>query len=700
MKKEAVTPQKLSPPTPGSAGSPRKLSPLQLLGASPLLQLALIALVGMLAYSNTLQVPFVIDDESSIVGNPVVKNLSSFLFDGAGYSYNPRRVVGYLTLALNYHLGGLDVTGYHIFNTAVHLANAALVFVLLRLTLRTPLFTADGLSSPPSMEQDQQSLRFVPLVTALLFVSHPLQTQAVTYVVQRLASLAALFYLCSLACYILARLRQEKSGRLFDGKSALFYFGALLTAVLAMKTKEICFTLPMAVVLYEFSFFGAGFRKRLIFLLPIAATLVIVPLGLMHSGKPLGELLGEMSAMARETDTISRGDYLLTQFSVIVTYLRLIVLPVNQNLDYDYPVYHSLFAPKVFASFLLLASLVALALYLYRRSARGEAAVEAAAKPRLRLAAFGIFWFFITLAVESSVIPIRDVIFEHRAYLPSVGIFLAMAALGAPLAGALKPRSAAAALCAVVAVLSMVTWQRNLVWGSAVRLWQDSAQKSPQKVRPRNNLAIALMAQGRIDEAIAQLEVALKLQPTNPDALRNLGAAYELKGGVDQAIAQYEVALQANPNNKYAHYNLGVSYNKKGLQDRAMAEFLLAVKLDPGYAEAHNNLGVIFGNKGMMEQAVGEFRLATKLDPGSAEAHKNLGFALDKSGRAEEALAELRIAAALQPGNAEVYNNMGIVYAGQQRFQEAAEQFRRAASLKPDDPRYLNNLYRLNQQTP
>ncbi|HBA87253.1 MAG TPA: tetratricopeptide repeat-containing protein [Geobacter sp.] len=698
MKQKGDTGKKMA--VNSGAGSRTSTDRLALwsVAASPLLQLAIVALVGILAYSNTFHVPFVIDDEGSIVENHVVKNLASFLFDGDGYRYNPRRFIGYLTLALNYAAGGLDVTGYHLFNTAVHLANAALVFVLLRLTLKAPIFQAP--SDPSSAGTPPQApagfLQLAPFLAALLFVAHPIQTQAVTYVVQRVASLATMFYLASLLFYAQARLRQESAGTLYHGKAVLFHVAALAAAALAMKTKEISFTLPIAVALYEFSFFGATLRKRMLFLLPIAVTLVIVPLGLLHAGKPVGDLLGEMSAMARETTAISRTDYLLTQFGVIATYLRLLVFPVRQNLDYDYPVYHTPFAPAVLGGFLLLLALFASGVYLYRRSAGpGAGKVE----PSLRLAAFGIFWFFITLSVESSIIPIRDVIFEHRVYLPSVGIFTAVAALCAAFAAGIKPRSGAVALTCVVLVLASLTWKRNLVWGSAVTLWQDTALKSPQKVRPHNNLANALIAEGRVDEAIEELKLARKLEPDNADTLRNLGAAYEKKGGVDQAIEQYGVALRTNPNNKYAHYNLGVAYNKKGLADLAVAEFLIAVKLDPTYAEAHNNLGVTYGNKGMFDQAIREFELAVSLDPGSADAHHNLGFALGKSGQAEKALGELRQAAALQPGNAEVYNNLGIVYANEKRFKEAAEQFRKAAAIKPDDQRYLNNLYRLQLQT-
>ncbi len=662
-------------------------SSLKSMTSSAWLQIAILVTVGLIAYSNTFHAPFVIDDEGSITENPVTKNLASFLFDGTGYRYNPRRFIGYLSFALNYSIGGLEVTGYHIFNTAVHLLNGTFVLLLVRLTQQAPFFQRNA-----AAEDAGRGIlpgRLAPLIAALLFVAHPIQTQAITYVVQRFASLATFFYLASLTCYILARLRQEARSGASQGVTIAWYAAALLCALLAMKTKEIAFTLPLTVALYELSFFGTPSRKRLLWLLPLGATMLVVPLGLVQSGKPLGELLGEMDRLARETTSISRGDYLLTQFSVIVTYLRLMLVPVGQNLDYDYPVFHTLFEPRVFFSLLLLVALAGTGVYLYRRSSRA---------PWQRLAGFGIFWFFITLSVESSVIPIRDVIFEHRVYLPSVGIFLAAAALLAPLLARLAPRAAVALVGVVVFVLAVTTWQRNLVWGSAVSLWQDCVEKAPGKARPHNNLAIALLAAGRSDEAAAELKTALKLDPGNVEALRNLGAAYEKAGGVEQAISQYRVALQGNPDNKYAHYNLAVAYSKQGKTDEARAELQLALKIDPEYPDAHNNLGVLYANQGLMKEAIEEFSRAVKFDPRSAEGRKNLGFALGMNGKQEEGIAQLRTAAELQPENPEIYNSMGIIYANQGRLKDAASAFEKAVQLSPQEQKYLNNLYHAKAQ--
>ena len=244
----------------------------------------IIVIFGILAYANTLQVPFGLDDLSSITLNPVITDLANYLPGGSGYEFIPRRWVGYLTFALNYHFGGLNVTGYHIFNLAVHLCVALLVYVLVDRTFRTPQLSGSRLVVHS---------RTVALLAALFFVAHPLQTQAVTYVVQRLASLATLFYLLSVVCYVLARLRIEaQSPSKTDKKTEtekdlwpiiLLFIGAVTAAVLAMQTKEIAFTLPLAVILYEISFFHGKWKRRALYLLPLLLTLLIIPIAVFTS---------------------------------------------------------------------------------------------------------------------------------------------------------------------------------------------------------------------------------------------------------------------------------------------------------------------------------------------------------------------------------------------------------------------------------
>jgi hypothetical protein len=351
----------------------------------PIVHIALIALIGLIAYSNTFQSPFQWDDKHYIAENPIVKNLDYFLepSKAEGFDYFGsfrRRYVGYLTFALNYRVHGLDPAGYHALNIAIHILNALLVYFLVRLTFRTPF-----LGGP-----DKEGIsRLIALLSGLLFVSHPVQTEAVTYIFQRFASLAVFFYLCSLVLYIKWRLGTARRPTRY--RNVVFYLLSIASAILAMKTKENAFTLPLAITLYEFLFFSGPARGRLLRLMPLLLTLLIVPSTIMGADTPAGEIIGGIGPATRGYEQITRGSYLLTQLRVIVTYIRLLLYPANQNLYYDYPVFHSLFNLQVSVSFLFLLSVFGLGIYLFYLS-RLKA-------PILRLTSFGIFLVFLALSV-------------------------------------------------------------------------------------------------------------------------------------------------------------------------------------------------------------------------------------------------------------------------------------------------------------
>jgi hypothetical protein len=371
-----------------------------------LLSLLSIIILGAIVYSNTLNASWHFDDSVVVTENWSLRNLR----ENFNTIFSANRSVGFFTFTLNYYFNKLDVTGYHVVNILIHIVNALLVYSLVMLTLKTPAMVKSRLAN---------HARFLALASGLIFVSHPIQTQAVTYIAQRFASLATLFYLLSLVLFVKARLHFLQGKGFFSPLHCICYCFSLLSAFLAMHTKEITFTLPFIIILYELFFIDSTLKsggKRFLYLLPFILMLAIIPsnaLKLSGVGKPLGDIIGEIREQVQETPLISRGDYLLTQFNVIVTYIRLLFLPMNQNLDYDYPIARSLFQFPTFLSFLFLLALFILAVYLFFKENR--------------LISFAILWFFITLSVESSIIPIRDVIFEHRIYLPSVGFVILMA---------------------------------------------------------------------------------------------------------------------------------------------------------------------------------------------------------------------------------------------------------------------------------
>jgi tetratricopeptide (TPR) repeat protein len=626
-------------------------------------------LLAIAIYSNTFSVPFQFDDRSNIVDNPLIKHLHNLL------NFTRSRSVGLLTFALNHHFGQLHVFGYHLVNLLIHLTNgglvALLVLLLCRATHRPPL-APDALHPTAAPPAAPPSAPWIALTAAALFLVHPVQTQAVTYIVQRFASLAALFYLLTVICYLCGRLSAPTGLRRWG-----WYGAAFITTVLAMKTKENTFTLPFMLLLVELVFFGRPTRRGWLGLLLVLLTLCMMPLaypGLLKMGLP------------RATMEISRLDYLFTQFRVIVTYLRLLVLPIHQNLDYDYPIYHSLFQLPVFLSFLALLGLGGGALWLLLR--------RPGPSPTGRLLAFGVLWFFLTLSIESSIIPIRDVIYEHRLYLPSVGLFLAAGAVlfGAP---ARRRVGAAVAVGLIVLVLSAATYARNQVWQSELSLWQDVVQKSPRKARGHNNLGASFADLEQWKEALSNYQIALTLRPdqgTFIDIQTNMGNAYTSLGRLDAALQAYNTAIASEQAPASAHDGLGNVYRLQGRAEDAFNEFQKALRLNPSYAKAHNHLGLLYQAYGRLDAALQQFEIAIRLNPEFAEAYNNRGLVFGTQGRLDKAMTAFEQALTLNPRLADAHDNLGLIYNRQGRTDDAMREYDAALTLNPDNTEAHNNL--------
>ena len=461
------------------------------------LHVIFIAVVGFLVYSNTFYAPFELDDKRNIIDNPAIKSFQYFKNPSVLQNVDTykevkkffwSRYIGYLTFALNYRLHGLDVFGYHVFNVLIHITNAFLVYWIVIFIFRTPYFRDF---------QDHNSNNLIAFFSALIFVVHPIQTQAVTYIVQRFTSLATFFYLFSLFLYIKSR----RSG--YVRMRCGLYAGSIIFAVLSMKTKEIAFTLPIIAVLYEFMFLQGNIRKRILYLIPMLLTILIIPMTFIGANN-FTEL--EWKAIEKSVNTanslnISSVDYFITQIRIIVTYIRLLLLPINQNLDYNYPIYSSFFALPIFLSLLLLLSIVGVGIYLFYHSRSNG---------YLRLTSFGIFWFFITLTVESSIIPLANVIFEHRMYLPSIGFIISTVSFLMAIKIKVKKifisleEAIVFALIMIVLIFCGVAYARNTVWQTEIGLWEDVVRKSYGKARPHYNLGLAYSRAGKFNEAIKE----------------------------------------------------------------------------------------------------------------------------------------------------------------------------------------------------
>jgi hypothetical protein len=512
---------------------------------------ALLLVLPALAYANSLRVPFALDDDTSIVVNPAIGTW-------AGHESASRRIA-YLTLKLNYALGGLDPLGYHLVNLAIHLLSGLVVFAL----VRRLLLLAHGPGGVDDTVRDRAE--GAALAGALIFALHPIQTQAVTYVVQRIASLATLFYATAMLLYVVARTAARPGRRL----AALV--AALVSAGAAMFTKEIAFTLPLAILLLELVFFEASPRRRLAILLPLLGMLALIPLVYASRGlSVLDKSLGGSVA--------SRLSYAATQPGVVVRYLRLLLWPVGQNLDHDVPLEPGFGSPAVLASLLLLLALGLGALALLSRR-RG---------PGARIAGAGGLFFFLALSVESSVVPLADTMFEHRLYLPMLGVALVAAGAldSAWRAWPERQRWLSGGAAVWIAALGVATVARNHVWRSGVSLWSDVAEKSPRKPRAHYNLAEALRNAGDVEGAIREWSRTLELDPRHSLAANQLGSAAWVSGDLGLAERWYRRAVEGIPANPEAHYNLALLLEATGRPDEAVAHYRAFLAGAPTYLAA------------------------------------------------------------------------------------------------------------------
>lgn len=349
----------------------------------------IIAAMVLIAYSNTFHSSFHFDDNPQIIDNPAIKRLTS---DNVMTLLNSSRPVVSLSLMLNYSLGGLNVVGYHIFNIGCHIITGYLVYLFIVRTLNTPSLVA----------RFGHRARRMGLFGALLFAVHPVQTESVTYIITRSEILAALFYVASFLLFI----RSVETGKLRYG------LAAAATALLSVGSKQWAVTLPVMLMLYDFLFLS---DRKIAPVLSRWMTYVLIALSwiqVFHT-TPLTSSAGSSFGFNVNTITgITPWTYLLTSCNVIWTYIRLLALPIHQNLDYEYAVAKTLLEFPTLLSFLGHAAVIAAAVYLYK-------------KKGALLLPFCVAWFYITIAPTQSFVPIVDLIFEHRVYLPSMGFFIA-----------------------------------------------------------------------------------------------------------------------------------------------------------------------------------------------------------------------------------------------------------------------------------
>jgi protein O-mannosyl-transferase len=700
----------------------------------------LLVIAALVVYARTFGVPFVFDDVHAIVQNLRIRELSSALLAG-------ERPLVDVTLALNYAAGGLHVGGYHVVNLLLHLVCAWLLFDLARRTFRLTHVLA-------GREDD------AALFAALVFVVHPLQTESVTYVISRSELLMAVCYLTTLDLVARAEMQPESRPSLWAA--------AILACAIGMTAKPIMATAPLAV----------WWLARCVLEPPARAGLSFGPAPPPHSTAPrrvplffglastwmvLVVLLAKRRHPGAGFDIdLEPLDYLRTQLGVTWHYFRLLVWPRGQTLDYDWPLAVRWTEPTVVMPAIGWILVMGLLLWLARRGRRA--------------AAFWLGFAVLALLPSSSLVPIADLAFEHRMYL-TVGGFAVLTAVALGGLAAAAPRLATAVAVVIVVSLAAVATARNELWRDPVALWTDALAKAPAKQRVYRNLAEAyqrrgdqngmrrialaeadalerlhhgrphdariltalgnaLARLGRIDEALAAVSEALRLDPRDPvsraaqggllmqlarpeeaipqlemaealiegrtgwsdlDTMRivqvNLGWAYAAVGRNQDALRVLREA--AADDNVSALNNLGSVLGRVGEWDEAKRVLERAQQRDPEDPNVQSNLGWVYANLGRLAEADALLEHAILQQPSEPSAHGNLGWVRLRAGNATGAVHALEMALSLQPDNPWALNMLGVAHARLGQWERAARDFERAIELVPDSSLARGNLARV-----
>jgi len=333
----------------------------------------------------------------------------------------------------------------------------------------------------------------------------------------------------------------------------------------------------------------------------------------------------------------------------------MLFFPAHLGVAYEYPVFRSFFHPQVMLSFMFLAALFGLGVYM--TIGRGtDNGIKTKGKEddsrSFRLIGFGILWFFITLSVES-IITLPRVFETYRVYLPSVGVIISTVTelflLTEKMRSPKARETIVVMIVIIIGVLSVATYHQNEVYKNELRSWEDTAKEFPTQARVHYNLGVAYQSNNMTDKAIEQYAIAIKLKPDYAEAYNNLGLVYYKLNMTGKAIEQYAIAIKLKPDFAEAYNNLGLVYNKLNMTDKAIEQYAIAIKLKPDYASPHNNLGLVYYKLNMTDKAMNEFQTVISLDPNIAQAHFNLGYIYFKTGRTEDARNELLSSLKIKP---------------------------------------------------
>jgi len=561
---------KPAPPPPAVA---RPLS-IWLIGA--ILFAAALALT-FIVYAPSLNGDFVFDDRTLPMMRPNAAKLS------LRHGWLGARPLLMFTYWLNYKSSGLDPAPYHAVNLVLHAACAVLVFFIARRILQWA-----GIGARE---------RFgAALFGAGLFLLHPVQTEAVSYIASRSEDLSVFCFLAALTLFFYRR------SIAIGVPTAL---GILVLYLCAMTSKEHTAMLPAVLLLTDY-FWNPGFSLKGIWrnwklYVPIA-------FGAVAGALLFRSYLTQGSNAGFGLRDFTWTQYLFTQFRALCVYLRLFLLPFGQSVDYDFPLSHNLLQyGAVFYGIFLLALFVC-AIYF---------------RKRYPVACYGFFVALLLFAPTSSVMPIKDTLAERRMYLPFIGLVLIVCDVVTRIR--VNRNYLAAAEAAICIVLAVLAFQRNGVWVSMESLWHDAYRKNPENARALMGLGDGYAAEGKCADAIPYFQKAVQLDPEYRNVF-NLAGAYDCSGQATEALIGYRNALKIKPSAD-AWVHIALLQMKSGQYDDAYRSLDTAQSIQPGDKDIYNYRGILDLAESRFDHAQNQFQSVLTNNPGDAMAARGVGLA-------------------------------------------------------------------------
>ena len=584
-----------------------------------------IFVIVLAIYSNTFHASWHFDDKINILTNKPLhlkglnwSNIKKTFFASLDNGRKIYRPVACLSFALNYYVGKDNVLGYHIVNLSIHLLASLFLFLFLYQTLNLPLLKARY--GPNSYS--------IALLATVLWAINPVQIQAVTYIVQRMASMAGMFYIISMYFYLKGRTSEHRV------LQSLHFFLCFFAAALAFGSKENAAMLPISIFFFDL-FIIQGLSKESIkrnSVVFLALLLIPLILALSLKGGSVFSVKDLVSGYGQREFTL--GERLLTEPRIILFYISLLFYPMPGRLciNHDIAISHNLIdPPTTIVSILIILGILCLSILKSRQ---------------WPFISYCIIFFFINHLIESSVFPL-ELVFEHRNYIPSMLFFAPVAILLLRALQLLSNKRSMRVIIPIFIILVLVgqghsTFVRNFIWKTGDSLWMDAVDKNPMLPRPYHNLAKYYGDMGYREKEMTLYHKALTLER---------GPNY--------------------PSHHMTYYNLALAYISIDQKEKAIEHLRKAIEKAPGFSSAYNNLGVLMMKQGKYDEAFDNFMRALTNDENSAIAHNNLAFILLKRGRLEEALSESKRALALQKDFTRAFYNLGIIYKHKKRFSKA-----------------------------